>query len=120
MHGHNLRVTENRTLPFFWISRVLLAKFELSWRAILAYTALAYFAHSADGKVKNIAVKTLAVRVGVSEDTIQRGLAELVKKRAILKRERRSKNKKTGKHVQLPNEYILINLAGSDDEKDPL
>lgn len=109
MHGHDLRVRDARSLPFFWISRTLLSKYKLSWRAILAYTAVAYFAHSETASCRNIGLKRLAQVVGVSQDTMRRGLAEAVEKKAMRSKQRFSKIK-NGKRLQLPTEYILVNL----------
>lgn len=105
----SLRARSLRTLPFFWIHRALLTDKKPSWRAILAYNALA-FSISGDGSTcRDVGIKQLAASVGVSEDTMKRGLDELGKCGAVLVKPRsRIKN---GKRQALPNEYVLIDLA---------
>lgn len=116
MHENNLlKVSDGRSDPFYRISRAFIAGYAPTWRAIIAYSALAYYADRTDRAA--IGLRIMAARFNVSEDTMKRGLAELVKKKAILKREQRRKNKKTGKHYQLPSMYTLIDLR-ADDEKE--
>jgi hypothetical protein len=104
-----LRVRDIRTLPFFWVQRALLDVIRPSWRGLVAYNSLAY--HATDSAVQ-ISLRQLAQRVSVSEDTMRRGLAELVKKKAIQCRERyKGPKKASGQREQLPNEYILIDLG---------
>jgi len=109
MQNESVKVRDIRTLPFFWIQRALLDTIKPSWRALLAYNALAYFAAGDTAVCKDVGIRKLAEKVSVSEDTIKRGLDELKQKRAVKVRER-FKNK-NGKRHQLPNEYILIDLA---------
>lgn len=107
-----IRLRDTRSLPFFWISKTLLKTYKLSWRGILAYTAVAYYVKTDSSKCENVGIKVLAETVGVSEDTMKRGLAELGKKKVVhIKPQARKKN---GKLIQLPNEYILLDLK--DDE----
>jgi hypothetical protein len=104
-----IRLRDTRSLPFFWISRTLLKTYGLSWRGILAYTALAYFVRADSSKCENVGIKIMAETVGVSEDTMKRGLAELAKKKVIAIKARVSK-RKNGKPIKLPNEYTLLDL----------
>lgn len=105
----SIRIRDIRTLPFFWIQRTLLDVVKPhGWRAILAYNALAYYAAGESSACKDVGIKTLATRVCVSEDTMKRGLAELAKIKAIRIKPRF--HTKNGKRVQLPNEYVLIDL----------
>lgn len=83
----------------------------LSWKAIIAYTALSYDANGADGQ--EIPIRRLAATVGVSERTIMRGVDELEAKKAILIKKRFIE--KNGKRQQLPNEYTLIDLVQSEE-----
>lgn len=109
MHQNKLRVRDIRTLPFLWIQRALLDVIKPSWKGLVTYTALAYYANSEAGTCRDVGIKALADRVNVSEDTIKRGLAELENKKAIqIKPRFKIKN---GKRFQLPNEYALIDLA---------
>jgi hypothetical protein len=107
--GNTLRVRDIRTLPFLWIQRALLEITRPSWRGLVAYNALAYYAAGEAARCRDIGIKKLADRVGVSEDTMKRGLDELEKKKAIRIKPRFTKAK-NGKHQKLPNEYILIDL----------
>jgi hypothetical protein len=107
--GENLRVRDIRTLPFFWIQRALIDTIRPTWKGLVAYNALAYYSSGDSGKCRDVSRKVMADRVGVSEDTIVRGLAELEAKKAIKIRPRqRTKN---GKKFHLTHEYILIDLS---------
>lgn len=106
---HKLRVRDIRTLPFFWIQRALLDNIRPNWKGLVAYNALAYYSAGDSGACRDIGIRKLAEKVGVSEDTMKRGLEELENKKAIEIRPRfKTKN---GKRQQLPNEYLLIDLA---------
>lgn len=107
--GIDLRVRDIRTLPFFWIQRALLETVRPSWKGLIAYNALAYFAAGNTSKCKDVSIQKLADRVGVSEDTMRRGLEELIDKKAIKMRQRYLA--KNGKRQQLPNEYTLIDIS---------
>jgi hypothetical protein len=106
----NLRVRDIRSLPFLWIQRALFDTVQPSWRAIVAYNALAYFSSGQAGTCKDISIKRLAEKVAVSEDTIKRGLEELADKKAIRIKARYKK----GTREQLANEYVLIDLGVPD------
>ena len=107
----NIRVRDIRTLPFYWIHRALIERIKPSIRGLVAYNALAYFASAMGaGVCKEISIPRMAAKFSVSEDTIKRGLRELVEKKAIISKER-YKAKLKGKREQLPNEYILIDLG---------
>lgn len=83
----------------------------LSWKALIAYTALSYYSSGSDGQ--EIPIRSMAGLVGVSERTIMRGVNELEAKKAILiKKQFIEKN---GKRQQLPNEYTLIDLVKSEE-----
>lgn len=103
-----------RVTPFYWVSKSFLRNLKPSWRAILAYNALAYFAHGESGSCENFSVRTLARLVGVSKDSMLRGLDELEEKGAI-RRKRRSK--KVGeKRMSLPTLYELVLLDDNGGE----
>ena len=75
---------------------------------------LAYYADGASGSCRDVALKVLAEKVSTSEDSMRRGLEELVEKKAIRMKARfRMKN---GSRVNLPNEYVLIDLAQEKQE----
>ena len=93
--------------PFYWIPRPLLDSIHPTPQGLLAYNALMYYA--VDGRSRNIGIRQLANKVGSSQDTIRRGLKDLVAKEAIRVRERTKMTK--GKRMTLPNEYTLIELA---------
>ena len=117
MPSSDLAVRDIRSLPFIWIQKALF-DLKLTWKAIITYSALAYYAQGAS--CKHIEIKKLAYRVNVSEDTIKRGLKELCLKKAIrvqprfriVKQDNAVREK--GKRQQLPNEYVLIDLAAND------
>lgn len=75
-----------------------------SWRAILAYYAIAYYAHNGTRSVENMTVKSLAKIAAVSESTMLRGLNELERKGAISVRSR-SRKSATGNKIPLANLY---------------
>lgn len=109
MRQEKVRVRDIRTLPFLWIQRALLDTIQPTWKGLVAYNALAYYATGDTATCKDIGIKSLAERVSVSEDTMKRGLEELAEKRAITIRPRyRTQN---GHRQRLPNEYVLIDLA---------
>jgi len=115
MQTDNLRVRDIRTLPFFWIQRALLDVIRPSWKGLLGYNALAYYAAGESGTCKDIGIKLLADRVSVSENTMKRGLDELVKKKAVRMKAHYRKIT-NGNRQQLPNEYVLIDLATSKEQ----
>jgi hypothetical protein len=104
MPQNNIRIT--RSQPFFWISKQLVQEIKPSWKALVAYNALAYF--SISESCHDVSIAKMAQEFNVSLDTMRRGLQELRKKKAIAVKEHRKK----GSREQLPNEYILIDLAG--------
>jgi len=125
-----LQIRDIRTLPFFWIQRALFDTIHPSWRGLVAYNALSYYAARDAATCRNIGIKQLAELVSVSEDTMKRGLDELQKKKAVkvvakfrtLPKSRQTATESpaasgsTAKHKhrrrqQLPNEYILIDLG---------
>ena len=112
MSDERLVARDTRTLPFLWISRALidttLAKMPRNrrQRALRSYTALACFTRESRCEIE---IRKLADLVGDSTDTMKRGLADLVKVKAIRVKARFSR--KGGKRVCLPNEYTLIDLG---------
>lgn len=114
MADSKLTVRDIRTLPFLYVHRALLAMLHSQPRAkgiitnaLLAYVALAFYAQ--ESKCRQISIPELAEQVGVSQDTMRRGLKTLVEMNAIrvVKREKM----KSGKRWMLANDYILIDLA---------
>jgi hypothetical protein len=111
-NSENLRVRDIRTLPFLWIHRALIDVIRPSWKALVAYNALAYHASKTNsGTCKDISIPALGALVSVSEDTMKRGLAELAAKGAIRIKPR---HKRDGN--KLPNDYILIDLSGPREQ----
>lgn len=103
-----------RTTPFYWIAKSFLRNLRPSWKAILAYNALAYYAHGESATCENFSVKTLAKLVGTSKWTILAGLDELEEKGAITRRRR---TRKVGENrVALPTLYELVQLDDSAGE----
>ena len=107
----DIRIRDLRAFPACWIPYEL---FELgcSWRAIATYTGLAYYASGATSC--DVSIKRIAASVGVSEDTVKRGLKELKEKQAILVQENfrpATTHRPQGSREQLPNEYFLLELG---------
>jgi hypothetical protein len=103
----DIRIRDIRSLPFYWIQRALFDR-KPSWKALLAYNALAYHSFNPSGS-STVSLPKLATTVSISVSSIQRGLAELQQKRVIRVKEHVAKG--AGKHGQLSNEYTLIDLA---------
>ena len=93
-------VRDRRTEPFYKIERALLEAMRPSWKGLVAYNALAYYA--INWKCLKVGIRQMALRVGVSENTMKRGLAELLAKKAIQVKTR--VKIKAGKRMALPNE----------------
>lgn len=109
-------VRDFRSLPFFWISHSVLKKHNVKGRAYMAYSALAYISK---GRTHISApIHVLAEIVGVSEDTMRRGLAECEKRKVIQIKKRFKKTSGKATRQQLSHEYILLDLK--DDGDDPL
>lgn len=101
-----------RKTPFLWLNRCLIDDLRPSWRATIAYIALAYYAHGDSESCKDLSIPVLAKKMSVSADTMRRGLAELKKKGAIEIRERwKPRAKKSAPREQLPNEYTMLDLS---------
>lgn len=109
MEETELRVRNIRTMPFCWIHRALF-DLGLSWKAIIAYTALVY--EFTGDRAQEISIRRLATTVNVSKDTIMRGIKELEEKKAI--DVKKSFKKVNGKRQQLPNVYILTDLQDTE------
>lgn len=107
MQQEKIRVTDKRTLPFYIIPKTLLRNHKPSYKAILAYNALAYYSHGE--QCRDISIRRLGEIVGVSEDTIKRGLKELETIRAIAVR-KRFRRASGGNRMALPNEYTLVDV----------
>lgn len=112
MPSRAIGVSDARSLPVYLIPRNLIRVYKPSSKAILAYNALAYAADGA--RCKNYGVNALCGFVGLGETAMKEALAELVQLKAVVLK-RHTKRAKNGKPVQLPNEYILIDLAERDD-----
>jgi hypothetical protein len=109
MGNQNVKVKDRQTFPFLMIPKVFFTRYNPSFRAILAYTALRYYASNEAGACEGISIKTLAGRAATSDDTFKRGLAELVKK-GIVKSVKRSRKSPAGDRIPLPNLYELADL----------
>jgi len=102
-----IAVRDLRTMPIVWIQRALFEQVKPTSNGYMAYLALSYFA--VESKCRHHGIRQMASLVGVSETTMKSGLAELIERKAVLKR---SCWKKTnGTRQALPNEYILIDLG---------
>lgn len=104
-----------RTTPFYWIAKSFLCQHKPSWRAILAYNALAYFADGRSGTCEHFSIPSLAKLVDTSHDTIERGLKELEEKRLITRRQR-SRKTEDGKRILLPTLYTLADIESEKSE----
>ncbi len=106
-------IRDIREAPFFWINRELLGVIHPSWRAILAYTALAYFC--TNGVSSSVDIETLATTVNVSRATMKRGLKELAEKKTI-KITPHMKIQGSRK-TRMPNRYALISISSKQQSK---
>lgn len=93
-----------------------LHKYKPSWRALLAYYAIAYYSHNGSRSTENMTMRSLARVAAVSESTMLRGIEELKKKGALSVRHRHKKSS-SGKRIPVANLYHLVNL---DEAGDPL
>lgn len=106
-----MQIRDLRIFPACWLPFEVF-DLGLSWRAILVYSALAYYISG--GTSCRPRLRILADLVGVSVDTARRGLKELEGQKAI-RIERHFKeatmHREKGKREQLPNEYSLLALG---------
>lgn len=96
-------------LPFVMIPKVFFTRYQPSYKAILTFVALKYYASNEAAACEGMSIKTLAARVAISESTLIRGMAELTRKGVVraLKRSRKSKDRA---RIPLPNLYELADL----------
>jgi len=109
----NVDFRDIRVMPFYWVHRALISVVKPTWRGLAAYHALAYFVVTERG-VCSVSLKDLCDAAGgVSQDTMRRGLAELVKLKVLAIKPRwKTRNTKTGAgRQQLANEYLLLDLS---------
>lgn len=104
-HDSNSR----QQIPFVMVPKPLLNKFHPSWRGILAYMALAYYANTKAGACEGFTAKALGEIVGISPNTFRRGVAELVDKGVVQVRSRSRKGPANGK-VPMPNLYEIQHI----------
>lgn len=107
MSSRSIGVTDQRSLPVYFIPRNLLKVYKPNWKAILAYNALAYASNGA--QCRDVALKDLGELVNLSESSMRRGLKELVTLEAVVMKLRFRKTESGGRSA-LPNEYILVDL----------
>lgn len=112
MNG-KIEIRDIRQAPFFWINRELLGTIQPTWRAILAYTAVAYFCM--DGVSSSVDIEKLANTVNVSRATMKRGLKELADKKAI--KITPHVKIRGGKKTTMPNRYTLISISSKEQSK---
>jgi hypothetical protein len=115
MPDQNLKVQDQQSFPFVLIPKEFFTRFTPTWKAILAYVALKYYASTTSGACQNVSIRTLAARGGVSEDTMRRGVGELVRKGAVTVR-KRSQKSSAGERIPQPNLYTLVNLKPKGGE----
>ena len=101
--------------PFVLIPKLLYTRYAPSWRAILAFNALAYYANNQAASCEGVTMKTMAARVGIGWQTFLRGVQELERKGVVKVRHRSKKSAKGGK-IPLPNLYELIDMQPGDAE----
>jgi hypothetical protein len=110
MEQARAQIKNRQQYPFLMIPKAFFTRYEPTYRAILTYTALSYYAENRSGSCEGITLKTLAARVAISESTMMRGMAELVRKEVVTVHRRSRKNPKTGELIPLPNLYELTDL----------
>lgn len=111
----DVKISVSQTLGVVVIPKQL-HRFNPTWRAILAYYAIAYYAHNGTRTAENMTMRVMARVAGVSERTMMRGLAELQKKGAIGVKHR-SKKSAAGKKIQIAN---LYQCKLNDESGDPI
>ena len=109
MRMQSVKLKDRQKFPFLMVPKVFFTRYEPSFRAILAYVALRYYASNEAAACEGISIKTLAARAATSGDTLKRGMAELVKK-GVVKVLKRSRKSATGDRIPLPNLYELADL----------
>jgi hypothetical protein len=113
MAQRTIRVQDEQTLPFLMIPKALF-HFGLTPKALNAYIALKYYANRQSNACEGISQITMGKLVNVSEDTMKRGLRELIRK-GLVKKTARSKRSSKGERIPMPNLYTILNLAIEDD-----
>lgn len=113
--SNKIRSRDRQTYPFLMIPKVFFARFNPTWKATVALTALKYYANVDFGGCENISIKTLARIVNVSDKTIQCGLAELESK-GVVKIRKRTRKSPEGDSTPLPNLYEMQNLQAVGGE----
>ena len=103
--------------PFVLIPKAFFTRYEPTWKAVLTYTALKYYADSATQSCEGVTMKTMAKRVGIGWQSFLRGLQELERKELVKIRHRSKKSERKGR-IPLPNLYELVDLP--QESNDPI
>jgi hypothetical protein len=104
---------KNPLAPFVLVPKSFLREFKPSWRAIVAYVGLVYYTNNKTRACERIPIRTIAEIASVSEDTIKRGIAELVKK-GVIKVRHRSRKGPNGR-IPMPNLYEIQHIESITD-----
>lgn len=112
MTAEKTQIRDLQQIPFLMIPRDFFTQIQPTWKATLAYVALKYYTSVGLGKCEGVTVIELAQKVDVSEDTMQRGLKELVEKKAV-RVVRKSTSGPKGNPIQHPNIYEILNIEVS-------
>ena len=95
--------------PFVLIPKAFFQNFSPGWRAVLAFTALKFFANNSTQSCESVPLRVMARRVGTSEDSLRKGILEL-ERMGVVKTRQRSRRSPKGKRIPLPNLYELIHI----------
>lgn len=100
-------------MPFVMIPKALV-RAGLTGREWQAYLALKYYAKGTSNACEGISAALMARLMNVAEDTMKRGLRELVE-RGIVKKTARSKKSLAGERIPMPNLYTILNVDLDED-----
>jgi len=111
------KATDRQTYPLVMIPKPFYTRYKPSWKAIVAYNAIKFFASSRNSKSTYTTVPAYAAMVNVSLNTFKDGVKELEKKGLVRVR---SHTRKTtnGNRQSLPNEYEILEIPGTGGSED--
>lgn len=101
-------ISDHRRFPALWVPYEVF-EMGLSSRALQTYESLSYYAGGTASC--SVPIKQMAKRVAVSEDTIKRGLKELIDRKLVRVERIYKQNGSKASREQLANHYHLMDLS---------